>query len=431
MTKRKCAEMNQAESLLSDVANAEPVGFSPFVPGYRDDPYSHYAFWRRTDPVNWGVAPDENGPGCWYLFRYEDARLALSDPRFCVDPTSVIPPEFFPQPPDEHVPLLDMLHRWFIFRDPPVHGVLREHAAHAFCTAALDRLQAQMDALAEDLVADILGNQEVDLIADLALPLPLRMIGRILGVPEADTPQLNIWSVALYHGLDLTGSKDYATRRANGATAALEISDYLYRHLDRVTAKGGQGLMAEMLTALGDTPEFRSEIIATGALLVFLGHETSVNLIGNGLRALIRHPDQFDRLRENPELIRSAVEEFARYDCSAQFTFRFVTEEMVLGGKTLSPGEPVGIVIGAANRDPEVFDRPDQFDVARRPNPHLSFGKGMHACLGAALARREAGAALSALVKACRRIEPLDSAQDWGAGIGLRGLRTLKVQVVV
>jgi len=409
------------------IPDTQPAsGFDPFVPGFRDDLYSHYRHWRETDTVHWGPAPDQSGRGCWYVFSHAEARAVLSDRQFAVDPTTVIPPEYLPVPPDEHLPLLEMLGRWFIFRDPPEHTRLRQSVAKAFERAALDALEPEIRQIAQDLCAKMAGKDSADLIADLALALPVRVIARILGLPESDLGLLNQWSVALLAGLDFTTAERQFASRVAGSEAAVAFSAYLGEHIDRATVRGGDGLLAVLAAGTRFDRAAREEAIANAALLVFAGHETTVNLIGNGFEALMRHPDQYDQLARSPELRGAAIEEFARFNSPSQVTFRFASEPCELLGRKIEPGSPIGVVIGSANRDGLVFDTPDQFDVARAPNPHLSYGKGIHACLGAALARREARAALDAFLAVFPDARSADGPRDWAGSIGLRGLKTLE-----
>jgi len=406
-----------------------PTSFDPFEPGFRDDPYEAYSHWRNVDPVHWGCAPDQAGPGCWYVFGYAEAKLVLTDDRFCADPRTAIPTEYLPPPVPEQAALAEMLRGWFIFRDPPDHARLRQGVMKAFAAGTLHLLQPEIDRLAGRLVRQLMEKHRADLIADLALPLPVAIIGRILGLPDADGPKLAAWSRAWLAGFDFADAHTGAAARARGAEAVGEFVAYMDRHIARLNAEGGSGLVAELLRASGHSGSARDEIIATTALLIFAGHETTARLIGNGLEALLRHPSQLARLREEPALLETAVEECARYNSPSQITFRFATEPVELGGKQLTAGSPVGVVIGSANRDEKVFEDPERFDISRRSNPHLSYGRGRHACIGAALARREALAAIGTLVAACPRLERVADIIEWGPTVGLRGLRTLEVLV--
>lgn len=409
---------------------AMPFGdrFDPFAPGFQQDPYPVYRHWRDTDPVHWGHAPDQSGPGCWYIFTYAEAKEVLADPRFVVDPTSVIPADYLPTPHPGHLPLYEMLGRWFIFRDPPDHTRLRHKVSQAFDRFALDRLQPQIDAIASDLCRKIGRASQADLISDLALALPQRVIARILGLPDSDAPRLHDWSVALLKGLDFTTKDRFFEMRAIGAQAAGALAAYLDRQLDRAQTGDGAGLLAMLAPEVVNDPDLRQEVIATAALLIFAGHETTVNLIGNGFAALLDDPEQVARLRRDTSLRGPAIEECARYDSPSQITFRFASQRCAFRGKVIEPGSPVGVVIASANRDGEVFEDPDRFDIGRSRNPHLSYGRGIHACIGAALARREARAALDALLMHCPNITLSPGPRQWAETIGLRGLRRLDVR---
>jgi cytochrome P450 len=252
------------------------------------------------------------------------------------------------------------------------------------------------------------------------------VIGRLLGIESSDLKLLKSWSRALLGGIDLKRAGDQETAYAQAAQAAQDIGLYLKDLLTRRRAAPRADLMSR-LAATDDVSD--EELIANCALLLFAGHETTVNLIGNGLLALLRHPRELRRLREERALLPTAVEELLRYDSPAQMTFRFAMQPMELAGRSLQTGEPVGIVIGAANRDPSEFPDPQALNLGRSPNRHLSFGNARHACLGATLARLEGQIAFETWLDLCPHARLTDEPQQWLPSRGLRGLARLHIEL--
>ncbi|WP_349370090.1 cytochrome P450 [Salinarimonas sp.] len=402
--------------------------FDPFARGFAENPYPHYAAWRARGPVQWGVAPDERAPGCWYVLGHAEAAAALTDDRLVLEPARVYGPDALPPPDPAHAAFDAMVSRWMIFRDPPDHTRLRRALMPAFTDAALAALAPQVQAIAEALVGAALRKGRFDLIADVAFPLPALVVARMLGLDEADYPLIARTSKALLAGIDLKRDADADALRAAAARAAEELEAHLRAAIARRRAVGGDDLLGRLVAATDGRPDGEAELVANCALVLFAGHETTVNLIGNGMLALLDHPAAQARLRAEPASWPRAIEELSRFDSSSQMTFRFVMEPLRLGGATLSPGDPVGIVIGAANRDPAVFADPDRLDVGRTPNPHLSFGRGRHSCPGAALARMEALAALRLLLQHTTALARDETPVVRAGSTGLRGLRTLPIR---
>jgi cytochrome P450 StaP len=402
--------------------------FDPFLEGFTSDPYTEYAIWRESEPVHWGCAPDQLGAGCWYVFDHATALAALTDDRLGLEIARVVPPEYLPAPAaPEHAAFLSMIEKWMIFRDPPDHTRLRRAMAPAFGPAALAELEGEIAGIARFLFDQAEQRDLIDLIADIAFPLPVLVIGRMLGFADADYPLLKRCSHALLAGIDLRRADDGDRARRDAALAADELADYLRFHLHRRRDDGRADLLGRLIAVSRAESGDDSELIANCALLLFAGHETTVNLIGNGANALLRHPADHRALIADRNLLPVAIEELARYDSPSQLTFRFVMEPFELAGQRLQKGEPVGIVIGAANRDPSVFPDPDRLDLSRLPNRHLSFGAGRHHCLGAALARKEVFAAYSLMLERWPDLELAEHRAVWAPSIGLRGLRELKV----
>lgn len=358
--------------------------FNPFLPEVMVDPYPYYRRMRETDPVHW------NGTlRAWFLTRHADVLELLRDDAFSADRSRS--DRFRPPPPGREARGRSML-----VSDPPHHTRLRNLVNMAFTPRMTERMRPRIEAITADLLDRAGRRQEMDLVADFAYPLPVIVIAEMLGVPARDRDRFQEWSATLVRGLDPI--LDDATQEA-----VLDARDALLDYLRDVVAEHRAEPRDDLMSALiaaeerGDTLS-ESELLTMCNLLLVAGHETTVNLIGSGVLTLLRHPDQLERLRTHPGLARSAVEELLRFASPVQWTGRVPLRAVELGGRTLLPGQSVVGILGAANRDPAMFAEPDRLDLGRDPNPHVAFGRGIHFCLGAPLARLEAQVALPMLL---------------------------------
>jgi cytochrome P450 len=281
--------------------------------------------------------------------------------------------------------------------DPPDHTRLRNLVSKVFTPRMVELLRPRIESITAGLLDRLAGRSEVDLIAEFAYPLPVIVIAEMLGVPARDRAQFQEWSAVTVRGLD--PFVDEATREAV-FDARDALIDYLRGIIDERRREPADDLITAMIAAR-EQGDFLSEgeLIAMCNLLLVAGHETTVNLIGNGTLALLRNPDQLDRLRREPALARTAVEELLRYAPPVQWTGRVSLVELDLGGRRIGEHQSVVGILAAANRDPDVFEDPERLDIGRDPNPNLAFGRGIHFCLGAPLARLEAQIALPALLE--------------------------------
>jgi pimeloyl-[acyl-carrier protein] synthase len=393
-----------------------------FAPELLTDPYPTYARVRAERRIYY-AAPPPAGPFP-VLSRYAEVQLALRDPRFG-------------RAGFAHAlrsalgdgPLARSFARWLLFQDPPDHTRLRSLVHQAFTPRAVARLQGQITALVERLLEALRGRTAFDLIAEFAYPLPMLVICELLGVPPADRARFASWSAALATALDsVIRQRPENLARADAAAAGLTA--YFRALVARRRRAPADDLLSGLVWAeqQGDHLS-EDELLATCGLLLFAGHETTVNLLGNGTLALLRHPEQLERLREEPGLAASAVEELLRYDSPVQRTGRVALATVeVAQGQVIPAGERVTVLLGAANRDPRQFPQPDRLDLGR-PNAgrHVSFGAGIHYCVGAPLARLEAQLALPALLRRFPRLRPPTEAPVWRRTFGLRGLQALPV----
>jgi cytochrome P450 len=375
------------------------------------DPFPTYHALREYDPVH--LMPD----GSYFLTRYDDCLTVYR--------------EYEAWRSDKHVDfrpafgesLLYEHHTTsLVFNDPPYHTRVRKLLAPAFTPRALSRLQPQIEALVDRLLDRAAECGEIDLIDDFAAAIPIQLIGDLLNLPLDERGPLRAWSLAILGALEPTLN---AQQFESGVRAVEEFKTYLRHHIRR-EAEGGRSGAGEVLAALIGGSEFNAnapanerltelELIHNCIFLLNAGHETTTNLIGNGIDLLIRYPDALSDLRAHPELIDSAIEEFLRMESSNQLGNRRAANDTTLGGVHMKSGTYVHIAIGAANRDPAQFPDPDRLDIRRQPNRHLAFGTGIHACAGMSLARMEARVAIGKLVARFPTIEP--------TGIPVRGNR--------
>jgi cytochrome P450 len=382
----------------------------PLLVQFRENPYPLYQRLLSSAPVQWNDLL-----GAWTLVRYADVVANLSDPRFSANRTKQAAPD-----PAEYDFAKSML-----VSDPPDHTRLRALVSKAFTPRMVEQLRPRIIVIVGELLERMARREgPVDLIADLAYPLPVVVIAELLGVPAEDRVRFQEWSAVMAASLDPLVSAELA----NQVTIA---RDWLHAYLRGIIAERRQAPRSDLISALVAVEErgdvlSEPELVVMCTLLLIAGHETTVNLIGNGMLALLRHPDQLQRLREDPSQIALAVEELLRFDSPVQMTGRIALEPVEIGGHTVQPGEWVLPLLGAANHDPAQFTDPERLDLSRNPNPHVAFGRGIHFCLGAPLARLEGQLAIAALIRRFVNLqlagEPVRRDQ-----ITLRGLQTLPV----
>ncbi len=401
---------------------ADPMLFNPFEPGYTEWPYDQFARLREAGPV----LPSPLGG--WQLFSYEDCFRLLREPGTSVEDRNVTNPTFrsdaFERLAEEHG--VDQFeNRSILNLDPPDHTRLRKLVARVFTPRAIDRLRPEVQRLVDEALADIGPGDRFELISTLAFPLPFQVISLMLGLPDGeDTDQLRDWSHTLAGTLDPTFDEEQYVRALH---ASRSLRDHLTGVIEWKRQNPGDDLLSGMIAQHEDGDALTDEELLDQLVLLFIaGHETTVNLIGNGMLALLEHPDQLQRLREDRSLITNAIEECLRFDPPVQMTRRITLAPHEVRDQVIPPGEFVMAMTAAANRDPERWgDDADDFDIGRESaNHHLSFGSGVHHCLGAALARMEAQVAIGTLVD---RYPDLDIAGELVRNhrIVLRGLDAL------
>jgi cytochrome P450 len=398
-------------------------------PATNADPFPIFRRLRESDPVHWSEPMK-----VWVVTRYEDVKaIALNNTE--VSANRLAP--FFAAAEGRrtgYVSLIAYLSTWMVFRDPPDHTRLRRLFTKAFTSRSLDTLRPGIrgivDMLLDDMEAKEKAGQRVDWIADFSYALPAFVIMDLLGVPRGDLKRVKMWSdeIALFIGSS-QASPDKYDRAETGARA---MADYFREIVAQRTREPRNDIISQMVAARDEKEAMTAdEVIATCILLLFAGHETTANLLGNGLYYSMRFRDQWDRLTANLGLIEPAIEEWLRYDGPISALVRVVLSDIEFGGKLLRSGQRVFAFTNSANRDGAQFPDPDRLDVARTPNPHLTFGYGIHFCLGAPLARLEGEIAVGRLAERFPRVRLAGERYlpRWSDSLFLRGILSLPIKL--
>jgi cytochrome P450 len=397
------------------------VEFNPLSTEFRANPHLPYRQLREEDPVHWSPFL-----GFWVLTRYADCVPVLRDAkRFSADPRDLAIYDMMIQGIGEGRPLMQMERKWMLLLNPPDHTRLRTLVTKAFTPRVVENLRPRIQEIVDDLLDKVQHAGRMDVIADLSYPLPVIVIAGMLGVPVEDRDKFKAWTTDLSRTLDPIISPEVLDA---GDAAAAAFTDYFKALVSKRRKDPQEDLLSALIAAeeQGDRLT-EEELIATAVLLLGAGHETTMNLIGNGLLALFRHPEQLEKLKADPSLIQGAVEECLRFDGPVQMTARTALEDLELGGKTITKGQQAVIVLAAANRDPAQFVDPDAFDITRKDNAHIAFSHGIHYCLGAPLARAEAQIALNALLSRLPKLKLATEELEWRETVTLRGLKALPV----
>ena len=395
-------------------------------PATNANPFPEFARLRAEDPVHWSPAMKAR-----IVTRYADVKqVALNNRQISADRLT----PFFKTNPEYQKgsieSLVRYLNHWMVFRDPPDHTRLRRLFNKAFTPTSVENLRPNI----EDIVAHLIDGMQakarrgetIDYIADFAYPLPASVIMDLLGVPRADLERVKVWSddIALFIGTAQVAGNKYLRAEA-GAKA---MSGYFRTLVEARTAQPRDDMISQLVLARDDRDALSTdEIIGTCILLLFAGHETTTNLIGNGFLHAMRYRGEWERLVADPTLAATAIEEFLRYDGPSGALARVAAADLEMGGKTVREGQRVFAFMNSANRDPEAFENAERFDIGRAQNPHLTFGHGIHFCLGAPLARLEAQVAAVRLAERLPDIRLCGGEPEWHDSLILRGVKSLPV----
>lgn len=400
-----------------------------FSPTFKADPYPTYTALRDHAPLHCRTTADGKS-ALWFITRYEDVATLLRDhKRFVKNVTNTLSPAqqaHLPPTP----PLLRLLGNHMLNLDPPDHTRLRALVNKAFTAQIVTQLQPRIQQVANELLDRVHAQGTMDLIEDFAFPLPMIVIAELLGIPPKDRLRFRHWSTAF-----VTPSANLE-RNANKMAKAGQVMEDFTRYMRGIFAARRREPRHDLITHLlqaeenGDTLS-EDELFSMVILLIVAGHETTINLIGNGMLALLQHPDQCALLQAQPARLPSAIEEMIRYDGPVErATMRFAAEEVTIGDATIHRGDAVSLILGSADRDPTHFVQPDAFDITRENNRHLGFGLGIHYCLGSALARLEGQIAVNTLLQRYPTLQvtkPLEQLK-WRRVPIMRGLHHLPVE---
>jgi cytochrome P450 len=382
------------------------------------NPYPLYERLREEAPVHWDPYLH-----AWVVTRYEDVSLVLKKYLAARTPD---PERLEALGMGELTPIAALMVRQMLFLDPPEHRRVRGLASAAFTPRRVAHLREHIGQIAEELVDAQVGAGTFDVMDAIANPLPAIVTAEMLGVPTADHELLKNWSQSF---AEMLGNFQHNPGRARQVVKSVEeMVDYFTDAVIRESTQPTEGLINALTTAEIDGDRFTQEEVVANVIVTMVGgQETTTNLIGNGLLTLLRQPEQLERLRSDPELMPSAVEELLRYESPSQHTARLAPEGAVLGGNQIEPGAAVIAVMGAGNRDPERFEEPNEVKLDRDDNRHLAFGWASHFCFGAPLARMEGQIAFETLLDRFDEITPTDESVSWRPNLGLRGLTELNV----
>ncbi len=396
--------------------------YNPFAPGVHANPYPMYRQLREEDPVHWSELMDT-----WVLTRYQDIVAVLTDgARFSADRRSAR--NRFSQMAEQVEQEFGPFGRTptMLSSDPPLHTRLRRLVSKAFTPRAVENLRPRIQGIVDDILGGVREDGGMDVIWDLAYPLPVIVIAEMLGVPPEDGDKFKRWSDDVVATLGGPFVAPDVMQRAQGSVTAL--ADYFTGIIGQRRQEPRDDLISGLIAAEEQGQVLsEDEILATCILLLVAGNETTTNLIGGGVLTLLQQPDQLERLRREPSLIQTAVEELLRYAGPVHATGRVVKEDMEIGGRAITEGQVVFAVVAAANRDPAQFPDPETVDIGRQPNEHLAFGDGIHFCLGAPLARAEAQIAIGSLVERFPKLRLAAGELEWGGTFIIRGLKKLPV----
>lgn len=395
-----------AKASLLMAAALSPLG--------RANPYPLYRRLQDLGPVKI--------PTIWIITRYDDASALLRHPSVSSENHNPWFDRFFAGE-------VEGLRQTILFRDPPDHTRLRTLVGKAFTVRGVENLRPRIQEVADGLVDAVAHRGEMDLLADFTYPLPTTVICEWLGIPAADHQHFSGWMRDLADRFN--ADPTMLVRRAKvrkGQAAQASFGAYLEQLIAERRAHPRDDFLSTLIAVEEDGDQLNTdELGAMAAILLIGGHETVANLTANGMLALLRHPEQMDRLRGDPSLAKSAVEELLRYDTPAQMAVRTALEDIDVGGTTIPAGDLILVVMGAANRDPRHFADPDQLDITRKPNAHLGFIAGIHYCVGAPLARLEAQIAITTLTQRLPDLRLAKSTPRWRGSLALRGMRELPV----
>ena len=398
-----------------------------FDANFISNPYRIYNYLRAMSPLLW---TDKFRSGAWVVSRYADVLAGLHDTRLSSQRSHTLTAALPPDVQGEFTTFNRIFSRWMLFLDPPEHSRLRKLLNKEFTPNMIQRMRPRIQQVVDSLLEDVVGKSEIEFMTEFANPLPVRVIAEMLGIPGEDQSDFQVWSDDLASFFGNPAATVEMGHRAQNSLVSL--TEYFRALLPERREHKGDDLVSLLLRVEEEGEALTNEeLLAQCTLLLVAGHETTRNLLGNGMLALLQHPEQLARLKENPSLINSAVREFARFDSPVQFSGRAAAEDFTWHDKEIKKGQTVILLLGSANHDPEKFTDPDTLDISRDEGMSLSFGHGTHFCIGAALANAEAEIAFTSLLERTSNLTMLDETPAWRANMSFRGLSQLPLALSV
>ncbi|MCW3010465.1 MAG: cytochrome [Solirubrobacterales bacterium] len=395
-------------------------------PEVNHDPYPFLAALREEAPVHWSAA--HRG---WLVTRYEDVVDALGHPALSSDRVRPLLAALSAENRTRAGGVMAQIADWMVVSDPPQHTRLRRLAAGAFQPRTIAAMEDRIRELVDECLDAFIASGEQDIVAGFAFPLPATIIAEIIGAPSEDAARFKAWSRDLALVAFGAGGESRGDRHAPAERSIGEMFDYFAALIERARANPGADMVSILVAGDGSADGLTdSEICSMCALMLFAGHETTTTSITTAVKLLIEHPAELELVRRDPGASSRVVEEVLRVEGPIKVLHRWVVEDLEIRGRAIAKGERVLLVLAAANRDPRRFSHPDTFDPSRSPNPHLAFGKGLHACIGAMLARMEMRIAVARIVERLAGLRLAEGAPEasWSSSLAARGLAELRVQ---
>ncbi len=407
-------------------AQPTPVKKTLFTEALLQNPYPIYQRFLEEGPIHY--IDRGPGPGLWAVFNYANCVSLLKDQRLSAKRSGALLLVLPPEKRSEFARLAHMLGLWMLFLDAPEHSRLRKLMNKGFAPAVAESLRAPIEAVVDEMLEPLRDSSQAEIMQQIAHPLPVRVIAEMLGIPGTMQQRLTEWSDAIAAFL---GNPRRTIEQASAAQEAMIALTDFFRDVVSERRRDKRNDLISLLLEIEEDGDVltEEELLAQCVMLLFGGHETTRNLIGNGLFTLLQHPLEASQLRDNPALIRSGVEELLRYESPVQSAVRIAKEELELCGETLPPGSIIYPMLGSANHDPQQFKDPKTLNLARLNNTHLAFGAGAHFCIGNQIARLEAQVAILRLVQRFPHMQFAAEKPQWAPNFVLRGLTSLPVSL--
>jgi cytochrome P450 len=406
----------------TNISDIDPYGL--VTPEIFISPHPIYHMLRYAEPVHWSEVLN-----AWVLTRYDDVMASLRDPRFSnAMRRAVGTAQLSPQLRLKMAPIDRFLQLWVLNLDEPEHQRLRVLLNKAFTPSAMEKMTPRIEQISEELLDAVEADGKMDFIAQYAYPLPVRVIGELFGVPEEGRPLLSKWSKHISTFFEVGPARVEALE--NMTSSVQEMTDYLREVVEKNRQDPQDNILGNLIRAEEQGAVLsEDQLLATCVMVLFAGHDSTVNLIGTGMLSLLRYPDQLARLKQDPSLIRTAVDEFLRFESPVMRHDRVAREDIELHGFKIKRGQRIILGLGAANRDPAHFVNPDVFDISRQnTSRHTTFGYGAHSCLGGSLACKQAEVAINLVLKRFPNIHFGATPPVWREHFNFRGLRTFSVE---